>query len=338
VYFTPMGGDLFFRAENGNGTDNVELWRTDGIFGGDSSILEIYGGTPGAYPTELTALNGKLYFKATHSGSDFELWQSDGNNINRVKDINPGPDSSGVSQIVALNNGILFAANNGTDGSELWYYNPTAIFFDGFELGNKAAWTDVVIGGAEIDSEAICKLCVTKKGAIHGKYSLKVNIQDRKVRFIKDAQPSGENKYHASFRIKLGSTLKMDNLNQFKVLKALSGSKVPFSLDIRRKGTTFQIRGNVRKNNGDDFVTTWVFLPKGVTSVEVEWYSSGGGGIFKLFINGKLKRFKGGLHTDTFAVTAVQLGVTSKIKAAHNISGSFKLDSFHSDKNVIPEN
>src|SRR4030095_593247 len=55
-------------------------------------------------------------------GDNTEIWKTDGttNGTIRVKDIYPGNDPSYPSYFVALNNELLFVADDGTNGRELW--------------------------------------------------------------------------------------------------------------------------------------------------------------------------------------------------------------------------
>ena len=332
TFFTPVEGNLFFRANDG--TNGIELWKTDGTtFNG--TMVKNLNPSGDSSPTELTTLNGILYFKATHSGSDFELWQSNGTDLGttRVMDINPGAGSSSLDGMTAFKNGLLFAANDGTHGLELWYYKPTRIFADGFESGNTNAWSGVV--GAGFEDLAVCKLCVVQTGAIHGAKSLKVRIPNKMPHFLSDTNPNSETKYHASFKIKLGNTLVMDNLNKFTVFKGKSGSQTAFSLEIRRKDTIYQIRAVIRNNLGNNLATQWTPLPVKPTNIEIEWEALPDFGFINLYINGNLKRTKGGISNDSFTIDTVHLGITQKIKAIFNISGSFILDNFDSDNYIV---
>jgi len=332
AYFTPVENTLFFRANDG--TNGRELWKTNGTFNNGSIVKDINGGSE-SNPSELTNLNGKLYFVALESANGFELWESDGTSLgtNRITNINPGAGSANISGMTVLKNGLIFSADDGTHGQELWYYKPTRIFADGFESGNTNAWSGVVNAGFE--DTAICKLCVVKKGAIHGTHSLKVRIPNRKPHFLIDATPSAETKYHASFRIKLGNTLVMDNLNKFTVFKGMSGTQSAFSLQIRRKDTIYQIRAVIRNNLGNNLATQWTPLPVKPTNIEIEWEALPDFGFINLYINGNLKRTRGGISNDSFTIDAVQLGITQKIKAIFNINGSFILDNFDSDNYIV---
>lgn len=102
---TTVGGSVFFSAtdpEHGH-----ELWKSDGSFRGTELVKEIYPGSgvrrPGLSvcsdtdvlrPSDLTPLNGVLYFFAEAPESGRELWRSDGTAAGTflVKETQPGPD------------------------------------------------------------------------------------------------------------------------------------------------------------------------------------------------------------------------------------------------------
>jgi len=132
------------------GTDLVngtELWSTDG--NSASMVKDIFPGSNSGEPNSSTPLlfnsvfiNGKFLFTAI-SDKGTELWSSDGTaaNTQMIKDINPGADGSdpelfpviNYSRILEgagifdfydrgtlLNGSIFFAADDGTNGKQLW--------------------------------------------------------------------------------------------------------------------------------------------------------------------------------------------------------------------------
>lgn len=121
-----VNGILFFTVNDGiNGT---ELWKSDGTETGTIMVKDIVAGKTSSNPLFLTDVNGTLFFVATTATNGDELWKSDGTEAGTVmvKDINlrvkDGTSNYGSSPYNLYNmNGVLyFAANNYTNGQELW--------------------------------------------------------------------------------------------------------------------------------------------------------------------------------------------------------------------------
>jgi ELWxxDGT repeat protein len=125
---TNVDGTLFFITHNRDG--DAELWKSDGTPAGTVQLVkDFHPGSPDLPPGNLTAINGKLFFKA-YNAYGAELWQSDGTpaGTKMVKDINPGPGSafaaSTESYLTNVNGTLFFAADNRTNGPELWKQGP----------------------------------------------------------------------------------------------------------------------------------------------------------------------------------------------------------------------
>ncbi len=134
---TNVGGTLFFRAytyESG-----YELWKSDGTSSGTVLVKDINtnssvaGTTDSSFPTNLTALNNKLFFSAYNPSSGYELWSSDGttNGTVLVKDIYTGtsgttPNSAYPNQFKAFGGKLYFNASS-TGGAELWQTDGTTL-------------------------------------------------------------------------------------------------------------------------------------------------------------------------------------------------------------------
>ena len=101
-------------------------------------IANIQSGDDSSYPRNLTAMGGKLYFSAENSTNGRELWVYDpskdvesGVNPIMVADIWPGSDSDGEPNssypdyLTAMAGKPYFNPNNGTNGYELRFYDPS---------------------------------------------------------------------------------------------------------------------------------------------------------------------------------------------------------------------
>ena len=136
--FTTVGNRTFFTADDG--VHGQELWVTDGKAADTYLVRDVNPNnnngpfTSFAAPDELTAYKGQLYFMADDGQHGYELWTSDGtyNGTHLVKDVNPGPAGSTfpsytspfggatAPQMVVSGGTLYFAADDGSDGNELW--------------------------------------------------------------------------------------------------------------------------------------------------------------------------------------------------------------------------
>ncbi len=131
--FAEFNGKLYFTAETA--TNGREVWYTDGTTAGTQMLKDIYlGSGSGAdgYPT-FKVYNNMLYFAANDGFNGMEIWRTDGTaaGTQMFMDINFGSASSinmrvhfynftsGITQL------LLFYANDGVHGSELWRTNGT---------------------------------------------------------------------------------------------------------------------------------------------------------------------------------------------------------------------
>lgn len=149
---TAVNGTLFFTANfwydfDDRFSPDFELWKSDGvqtdivknIFQPEHRTLPP---DASSHPQNLTAVDGKLFFTAVDSPTQFvtidgpgsnpahgrELWVSDGTNPGTVlvKDIRPGTGESAPQFLTSVGTTLFFSANDGTNGRELWKSDGTA--------------------------------------------------------------------------------------------------------------------------------------------------------------------------------------------------------------------
>jgi len=101
-----------------------ELWVSDGSNSGTEMLTDINNAQLGASsdPKELTISGDHLYFAASGPVRGRELWRTDGTAAHTlpVMDIYPGPEGSQPSDLFAWEGHLVFTADNGTDGKQLW--------------------------------------------------------------------------------------------------------------------------------------------------------------------------------------------------------------------------
>ena len=118
------GGRLFFvGADDQHG---VELWSSDGTAAGTQLVRDIAPGPESSNPTELTNIDGTLYFAASDSRGN-EPWHSDGTaaGTTLVQDI--APLSSYPTAFIGGSGLVFFSATNNGTSRQLWAYDPNAL-------------------------------------------------------------------------------------------------------------------------------------------------------------------------------------------------------------------
>jgi ELWxxDGT repeat protein len=189
-----VGDYLYFARESE--LYGLELWKSDGTPAGTVMLKDIYPGR--ARPidsgsqifTNLTDVNGTLYFRTSDGAHGFELWKTDGtpDGTQMVKDIRPGSDSSipASPDIFANVNGTLFfAANDGVHGLELWKT-------DGTELGTTMV-KDIAPAGASSSPRALVNVNGTlffqANDGTHGRELWKSDGTPEGTVLVKDIRP-----------------------------------------------------------------------------------------------------------------------------------------------------
>jgi ELWxxDGT repeat protein len=132
-----VGDLLFFGA--GDSTTGGELWVSDGTAEGTQRLKDINPGRANgvptsSYPSNLTEVDGKLFFTANDGITGDELWVSDGTaeGTQLLKDINPSsnPGSNfnplSPSNLTEFEGKLFFTADDGAIGRELWVSDGTA--------------------------------------------------------------------------------------------------------------------------------------------------------------------------------------------------------------------
>src|SRR5262245_9309086 len=203
---TDVGDRLFFSADDG--VTGRELWRSNGRATGTVLVKDIfpgsspYGSPYGSNPEHLAAVGGRLFFAARDPEHGVELWKSDGTARGTVlvADIRPGssPDGSPYGsypvELTAAKGKVLFAADDGEHGQELWVSNGTARGTDlvrDIRPGDTGSFPDQLV-------EVKGTLFFTADDGVNGREVWKSNGRARGTALVKDINPGSAGSYPAS--------------------------------------------------------------------------------------------------------------------------------------------
>lgn len=125
-HYAVLNNKLYFTADAG--AAGRELWVTDGTAANTKMVVDISSSIFADGPSHLFAFQDKLLFIAEESSSNSELWISDGTaaGTRLLKEINPSAGGMETNPNVdeirfhQLGDIVLFSANDGTNGKELW--------------------------------------------------------------------------------------------------------------------------------------------------------------------------------------------------------------------------
>ena len=125
------GYDIAITTEVNELIANQSRWVTFGnapVLGLREMLADINSGTGSSSPSDLTNVNGTLFFSANELKYGRELWKSDGTSAGTTlfKDIQPGAGSSSPSYLTNVNGTLFFSVNDGTNGIELWKSDGTS--------------------------------------------------------------------------------------------------------------------------------------------------------------------------------------------------------------------
>lgn len=122
---TAVGDELFFTAYDG--IHGREVWKSDGTRSGTVMVRNIHPSVvDNHYPEDLTNVDGTLFFTAEDGVHGRALWKSNGSRhgTKLVKDLDPrGPyeeEDRNFGYFSAVGRSLLFSADDGTHGFELW--------------------------------------------------------------------------------------------------------------------------------------------------------------------------------------------------------------------------
>jgi RHS repeat-associated protein len=207
-----IGSTLYFVAEDS--THGEELWKSDGTSSGTVMVKDINVGSGSSSICRLTNINGTLYFAANDGTSGLELWTSDGTSSGTtiVKDIKSGSASgiSGTSGTIGVyfNSKLFFAADDGTNGTELWTSDGTSTGTTMLkDIRSGSSSSSPTISGAVVIGST---LYFSADDGVKGRELWKSDGTSSGTALVKDVNTTGTNGINASSPSKLcvvGSTL-----------------------------------------------------------------------------------------------------------------------------------
>ncbi|MCA9012426.1 MAG: hypothetical protein KDB01_21895 [Planctomycetaceae bacterium] len=116
-HMTELDGTLYFTANDG--VHGVELWKSNGTSRGTIMVRDIRTGLvndapASSSPSDLTVMNGVLFFSADDGKNGRELWRTNGagSGATKLPEIIPGPGSTSPSNMLVWNNSLLFSAES----------------------------------------------------------------------------------------------------------------------------------------------------------------------------------------------------------------------------------
>jgi RNA polymerase sigma factor (sigma-70 family) len=127
-----VNGTLFFAAIQHGVVVQFQLWKSDGTPEGTVRVRGTGAARAFERPSDLTVVNGTLFFLAMDPSHGFGLWKSDGTEAGtvKVKDIHPGPANlfppPYLGNLTVVGRTLFFAADDGAHGRKLWKSDGTA--------------------------------------------------------------------------------------------------------------------------------------------------------------------------------------------------------------------
>ena len=205
---------------------------------------------------------------------------------------------------------------------------PNAIFSDTFDSGSIAAWSTHVgaIGVGQLEVTGAAGIPVASGNS--GLAVTEPSSGTRAARYLVDTTPSAEPTYHAQFDFN-GNTLTGGVVTVFQGVS--SSNAVVMAVQMRKSGSTNQVRGVLRRSTGTNVTGGWVSLSPGAHTVRVDW-AAGTAGTLRLSVDGVSKQLLTAANS-TLRIETARLGA---VTVASSTKGTAYFDSFVSTRNTLP--
>jgi ELWxxDGT repeat protein len=123
IHMAGVGSQVYFSTYEGADA-RYALWRSDGTAGGTVKLKHGFALAPDGF----TAAGASVFFRGADEPHGEELWRTDGTagGTAMVKDLVPGPDSSGLSSLREVQGTLFFSALNGGLRQQMYRSDGTA--------------------------------------------------------------------------------------------------------------------------------------------------------------------------------------------------------------------
>lgn len=196
-----------------------------------------------------------------------------------------------------------------------------ALFADGFESGNLAAWAKAVTRSGA--------LTVTPQAALEGSYGMQITVDSTRSRYVRGYLPDDLPAGWLSFRF-APNGLQMASGDTFNLFQAGSSNRShALRLKFRFNGTDYQLRAQTRADNGRWSSTGWIDIANMPQIIGLVWQQASAdasNGSLTLTIDGESVATVDGVDNDQRVISQVQWGAPSGLDLG--TQGTFYLDSF----------
>ena len=140
-----ISGDTFYFLAD-DGPTGRELWAHDTSNRSTWRVTDLNSGSGNGYAWTMDVIGDTLYFIGDDGNTGWELWAYDTSNQSTwlVYDIYTGPNSSRFNdnwfKEVLVGNHLVFSADDGSTGQELWAHYPSSINYQTNTGGNVTTW------------------------------------------------------------------------------------------------------------------------------------------------------------------------------------------------------
>ncbi len=118
--FAAIGNVVYFAGTDG--TNGIELWRSDGTMRSTYMVQDIVTGSGSSAPQDLIVVGTKVFFTAYDSTNGRELWVSNGKpeGTHLVANLNGTNADSNIANLTRMGTYLYFSGSDATHTRSLW--------------------------------------------------------------------------------------------------------------------------------------------------------------------------------------------------------------------------